>query len=331
MFNVNRSLIRRYRLKNQKAVAECLQTEFKSDLPLTIYWDGKLIKDITGHKTVDRLPILVSRHGIDQLLAVPKLERGTNTAYASAVYEAINSWSLSGKVKYLCFDTTAVNTGLKNGACVQLERKMEKDMLCLPCRHHILEIMLSAAVDESLGPSSDPDIPLFKRFKNNWYNIDYKTIINDTTSHIEENVVADKISIAQKQLQVHQPRDDYKELLHLTIIYLGGVPEKSISFRRPAGLHRAEWMAKALYCLKIFLFKHQFQLTKKKEKVLREICIFTLIIYIKYWFQSPTGWSAPRNDLQLLKYLKDFDGINPEIASVALKKILGHLRYLSKS
>ncbi|KAK4871625.1 hypothetical protein RN001_015749 [Aquatica leii] len=89
-------------------------------------------------------------------------------------------------------------------------------------------------------------------------------------------------------------------------------------------------MAKALYCLITFLFKHQCQRTKKEEKVVREICIFTVIIYIKYWFQAPAGWSAPRNDLQLLKNLKDFDRINPEIATVALKKILGHLWYLSE-
>ncbi|KAK4871560.1 hypothetical protein RN001_015684 [Aquatica leii] len=135
VFNVNRSSIRQYRLKNQKAVAESLKTEFKHDLPLTIHWDEKLIEDVTGHKSVDRLPILVSGHGINQLLAVPKLKRGTSTACASAVYEAINSWGLRDKVKCLCFDTTAVNTGLINGACVKLEKKMKKDLASLSPSH----------------------------------------------------------------------------------------------------------------------------------------------------------------------------------------------------
>lgn len=332
-FNVNRSSIRRQRLKNRKAIAESLKSEFKPDLPLTIHWDGKLIEDISGHETVDRLPILVSGHGVDQLLAVPKLDRGTGEACASAVYETINSWDLKNKVKCLCFDTTAVNTGLRNGACVLLEQKMEKDMIWLACRHHIMEIMLEAIVSQSFGQSSGPDIQLFKRFKTNWDKIDqsdYKTVIDDTTSNIVKNVAADRISFAQKQLQVYQPRDDYKELLHLTIIYLGGVPEKGILFRRPAGLHRARWMAKAMYCLKIFLFKHQFKLTGKEEEAVRDICIFTVMIYIKYWFQAPAGWSAPRNDLQLLKDLTAFESVNKTMATVALKKILGHLWYLSE-
>ncbi|CAH0397160.1 unnamed protein product [Chilo suppressalis] len=228
-FNVNRSSIRRQRVKNRKAVAESLKSEFKPSSSLTIHWDGKLIEDITGHKTVDRLPILVSGHGVDQLLAVPKLERGTSEACASAVYDAINSWNLSDKVKCLCFDTTAVNTGLRSGVCVLLERKMDKNMLWFACRHHIMEIMLSGVVDQSLAPSSGPDIQLFKRFKNSWDSIDqsdFKTITDDAEANILAEVAADRISFAKKQLQVHQPRDDYKEMLNLTIIFLGGVPEK---------------------------------------------------------------------------------------------------------
>ncbi|KAL4718325.1 hypothetical protein ACJJTC_011720 [Scirpophaga incertulas] len=310
-FNVNRSSIRRQRVKNRKAVAESLKSEFKPSSSLTIHWDGKLIEDITGHKT----------------------KRGTSEACASAVYDAINSWNLSDKVKCLCFDTTAVNTGLRSGVCVLLERKMDKNMLWFACRHHIMEIMLSGVVDQSLAPSSGPDIQLFKRFKNSWDSIDqsdFKTITDDAEANILAEVAADRISFAKKQLQVHQPRDDYKEMLNLTIIFLGGVPEKGVSFRRPAGLHRARWMARALYCLKIYLFKHQLKLTKKDEKAVREICIFTVMIYIKYWFQASTSQSAPRNDLQLLKDLKAFESVNKNLATIALKKILNHLWYLSE-
>lgn len=50
-------------------------------------------------------------------------------------------------------------------------------------------------------------------------------------------------------------------------------------------------------------------------------------IYIKYRFQAPIG-----NDLQLLlKDPKDFEMINQEIATLALKNILGHSQYLSKA
>ena len=68
----------------------------------------------------------------------------------------------------MCFDTTSVNTGLKNGACVMLEHKVGEELLWLACRHHILEIVLSKVFTLCFGPSSSPDIPLFKRFKAAW-------------------------------------------------------------------------------------------------------------------------------------------------------------------
>ncbi|XP_063547373.1 uncharacterized protein LOC134754858 [Cydia strobilella] len=333
-FNINRSSIRRQRIKHRKVIAECLKKEFKPDLPLTIHWDGKLIEDITGHETVDRLPILVSGHGVDQLLAVPKLERGTGEACASAVHETVQTWGLSDKVKCLCFDTTAVNTGLRNGCCVILEQKMEKDMLWLACRHHIMEIMLEAIANQALGPSSGPEVLLFKRFKKNWTHInpkDYKNVISDPESaKYVENISSGMISFAQDQLREYQPRDDYRELLNLTIIYLGGIPDSGVAFRMPAGLHRARWMAKAMYCFKLFMFRHQFKMTKREEKAVKDICTFTAVIYVKYWFEAPAGQCAPRNDLNLLKDLITFKNINLAMANVALKKVLGHLWYLSE-
>ncbi|GBP74684.1 hypothetical protein EVAR_58950_1 [Eumeta japonica] len=132
----------------------------------------------------------------------------------------------------------AVNSGLRNGACILLEPKMEKDMLWLACRHHILEIVLEAVVSTALGPSSGPDILIFKRFKNYWNKIDqidYKTVTSDVHSlELVQNVAQDMISFAQNQHNHYQPRDDYKELLNLTITYLGGVPEKRTLFRMPA-------------------------------------------------------------------------------------------------
>lgn len=111
-------------MKNRKAVSESLKSGFKPNSSLTIQWDGKLIEDITEHETVNRLPILVSRHGVNKLLAVPKLECGTSETCSSAVYETI-SWKLRDKVKCLSFGTIAVNTSLRGGVCVLLERQVD--------------------------------------------------------------------------------------------------------------------------------------------------------------------------------------------------------------
>jgi hypothetical protein len=253
---------------------------------------------------------------------------------ASAVYETLLGWGLCDRVKCMSFDTTASNTGSRNGACILLEQKMEKDMLWLACRHHIMEIMLEAVLFQALGPSTGPEILIFKRFKKFWNTINqagFNTIISDASTLKQvKNITTEMINFSQNQLTKFQPRDDYKELLNLAIIFLGGILERGISFRTPGGLHRARWMAKAIYSLKIYLFRDQFKLSKKEETGIRDACIFTIKVYIKYWFQAPLGSCAPRNDLQLLKDLKAYEEINQVIAKIALKKIIGHLWYLSE-
>lgn len=100
-------------------------------------------------------------------------------------------------------------------------------MLWLEYRHYILEKMLQGVVSRALGPSSGPNILIFNRFKNYWSKIDhtdYKTVTSDPHSlDLVQEVVQDKFFFAQNQMNQYQPRVDYKELLKLSIMYLGGV------------------------------------------------------------------------------------------------------------
>jgi len=63
---------------------------FISEVPLTIHWDGKIIKDIIGRETIDRLPILVSGKSV----AIPKLISGMGQSISLAVYKTTSSRGL---------------------------------------------------------------------------------------------------------------------------------------------------------------------------------------------------------------------------------------------
>ncbi|CAL9702276.1 unnamed protein product [Knipowitschia caucasica] len=89
-------------------------------------------------------------------------------------------------------------------------------------------------------------------------------------------------------------------------------------------------MAKAIYALKIWMFRDQFRLTIREEKGIRDICLFTVRLYITAWYRSPEATSAPRLDLQLLKDLDAYKTQHPEISKIAVKKLQGHLWYLSE-
>jgi hypothetical protein len=96
-----------------------------------------------------------------------------------------------------------------------------------------MDIMLEAVL-HVLGPSTGPEILIFKRLKNAWKTInqtDFKTVAS--TLNEVKNITTDILSFAQKQLKQFQPQDDYKGQLNLTIIYLAGIPEKGILLEHP--------------------------------------------------------------------------------------------------
>ena len=72
---------------------------------------------------------------------------------------------MSDNVKAISFDTTAINTGRLNCACVLLKHKMGKQLLWLASQQHVLEIVSAAVTSHLLGPSKSPGIIIFLRFQ----------------------------------------------------------------------------------------------------------------------------------------------------------------------
>lgn len=109
--NMSSSTIHRSRIKFRKEVAELLKKDLRVAKCLVVHWDGKLLPDLVGEATVERLPIIVSGIGTEQLLGVPKLPTGTGANQATAIVNTLYEWNLSERVKAMCFDTTSTNTG----------------------------------------------------------------------------------------------------------------------------------------------------------------------------------------------------------------------------
>ena len=114
------------------------------------------------------------------------------------------------------------------------------------------------------------------------------------------------------------------------MISLGAMPKsqsnnKSYHFIAPGATHRARWMAKAIYTLKIGLFSDQFKLTPKEKSAVKAINQFVIKCYIKPWFLSRIAVCAPRVDLALFKMLAAEECYHP-----VLRKLKNHLWYLSE-
>ncbi len=337
---INKESIRRARHKHRELAAKEIQASFDPNCPLTVHWDGKMLPALmstgTGTELVDRLAVLVSGEGTMKLLGVPKLSNGTGQAEATAVYDLIQEWNLADRIMSMSFDTTASNTGIRLGACVLLEEKLGKDLLSLACRHHIMELIIAKVFNTLLGPSCGPNIKLFQRFGQSWSSIDqskYESgLKEDPIASVLNPVRDDLIKFIQQQLTEFQPRDDYRELLQLSLLFLGAeLKNVSVHIQVPGAFHHARWMAKLIYSMKIFLFRSQFRLTAREMSGLSHFNSFVLKVYLKAWFTCACASSAPRNDLQLLCELENYKKINESVANAAIKSFSGHLWYLSET
>lgn len=334
---INRTSIKISREKFRQQISERVRLKFDNlNLKsLVLHWDSKILPDITGKSKVDRLPVVVTALNMEQLLGVPEIKSSTGKEISSALYHTLQEWSLENTIQAFVFDTTASNTGRLNGVCHLLEQKLDRNILYLACRHHIYEIVLHGVFSAvNLVTSTGPDIIIFKKFKNEWRNIEQNSFSTWSTDENVKNILKDIsdeiLKFAKNKIKDDFPRDDYKELLELIIIFLGGVPPQGIHFRAPGAYHLARWMAKAIYCLKIFLFRKQFKITQKEEKELKRICCFIVKCYAKPWFSSTNAIIAPMNDIYFLKTLNAYKTDDKEVAEKAISKIINHLWYLNE-
>src|SRR6218665_94859 len=91
------------------------------------------------------------------------------------------------------------------------------------------ELYYEEAFSITLGPSTGPVILLFKRFKAFWKNIlisNFKPEIQSVAAAVLD-FTADVSDFAFHQLEPTQQREDYRELLDLTLMFLGRVPPRT--------------------------------------------------------------------------------------------------------
>ena len=74
------------------------------------------------------------------------------------------------------------------------------------------------------------DIPLFKKFWDNWSNIDSTNVqiyLDFVKQYYNDCEIDQLVMFYNCQLQKKIVRDDYHELIELSIIFLGGDKEKN--------------------------------------------------------------------------------------------------------
>ncbi|GBN77905.1 hypothetical protein AVEN_40025-1 [Araneus ventricosus] len=115
-----------------------------------------------------------------------------------------------------------------------------------------------------------------------------------------KNFISQQLKIATK---LH--RDDYRKLLNLALLMNG--LDIQVTIWKPGGPHRARWMAKAIYSLKMELLfngnEASMALTAREFQGMQRFNRFVVCAYLQSWFTYRSTVDAPPNDVLLIERL----------------------------
>lgn len=288
------------------------------------------------HLGMEERMIVLSHGESDIPLGLFVIPTHSSQNCANQIIRIIDEFNLRPRIVGLVCDTENVNTGRVSGVCVQVESHLETDVLRLMCRHHIYEVVLKSLFEQSFGTSVGPTtITTFRPLRDTWDEIKRNGFVYepmDVDFYNDSDALYELALEAKKTLKFHATnknvRDDYAELTDLSLKFLG-VPTSS-SFKVPGALNNARWMNKAIYSLKMFLFRHEIGLDQDTVQKLQRFCLFTAIVYVKFWNQCSVTIDAPANDLAFLKEMDYYMKIDNEIALAASTAFKRHLWYLGE-
>ena len=186
------------------------------------------------------------------------------------------------------FDTTSSNTGVHKGACTLLQQMLNRNLLWMACRYHILELVIGSTFKTLFGDTKSPECTLFKDLKKSWDSLDLNSFtlpdIPSSYQKDEEELLEYIDSLLSPDNVRNLPRGDYKELLELSKVILGGTIERKKGYvykiQRPGADHHARWMAKSIYILKMTLLRHQLDLHWQTKRKVEKMSLFVVFVYL---------------------------------------------------
>lgn len=128
-------------------------------------------------------------------------------------------------------------------------------------------------------------------------------------------------------------RDDYKELVDLSILYLSG--KRPATIRKPGAMSTARWMCPILYAIKIVMLSNQQSVNGiLKEDQLIKLTLFVnfcVVNYVVWWMKCSSACEAPSRDLNLLEKLTLYQDLDTQVATAAKKAFKRHQWYLKQN
>lgn len=328
-------------------IAQELHEEWNPPQLASLHWDSKVMPSLTNPNiNEERVTILVGDQKEVKLLGTPQYAKTPNQKAGSLTSDLtvalLEQWNCKDEVVNMVFDTTATNTGHLSGACIRIQKGLNRALLWSACRHHIGETVLTHVFhDLGIEKSSSPNVSMFK-----WYQAHFQELPQETSQEGKFDItkcpqkghafLTELREGAKQTAGSRQAREDYEEFRQLSIAFLESeAPE--VKFRRPGAMHKARWMSKVLYSIKMCMSEAQIlnirdNGTPSLEQMtnLRRFVVFVTHVYSQWWMTCQDAFDAPWHDLQLFqRLLKYRELVDDAVGQSALRAFQRHFWYLT--
>ena len=306
---VSKSAVQRKRKKSRAKKGESIKKSFlPSDSGFVRHYDTKLVNP-KGRDTEDRAAVLYSGgiHEQPYLLGIPKFKSSAGKDVEAGVLAQIEEYDIPlSDCVGTCYDTTASNSGAKEGAHFKIGRRVGHGILELECRKHVGELHVTHSNKAILGATKGPQKTHYKRLKKDWQSMELNTTsmqLSDWKKYASNTFLIDKArqSLAWSLWHLEQgtfPRDDYRELNELVVVFLGGQVPAGFKPKMKGAMHEARFMADAIYLLSMELFSGEFEMDQRLAEQVHKMAVFISIWHGPNFLKSGLAATAPRNDLE---------------------------------
>lgn len=357
---LSRESVRRKRYEFVQRHGDEIRSDYMEEMAgkhLVLHFDGKIIKHIEEESqqctSADRIAISVTSpefgHKEDLLLGVVPSQSGKSADCAICIQNLCEYFEVCDGIFGICADTTAANTGRKNGAIVILAQVLQKPFLWLLCRHHISELMIKACYQAVTGEKTvGPSRKMFTDFKDDWTEKYHPALsepgatgqfkkINESRLHVGSDLhriyLESKSFIAYALEHEVFPRGDYQHLVYYLAFAMNVKSTKLDNFKihQPGACHDARFMAYAIYLVMLDITSPVLDyLTESQTEMVEKMTTIIAVYYGPAFLKSSKTEHAVLNDFNSFKVAailgKEFD---EEVGRSLEKTLSNHTEYLS--
>ena len=248
---------------------KCRMKETLNKEEWALHFDGKSMKG------KERQVLVLKNEKREVRLTVLPLENSRACSIVSGIVETLNFFDLWSAIKLIICDTTAVNTGKRNGIISCLQRRFMSMNLPIPqyigCQHHILDRILKHVMDALLGGETRaPHL--------NYYFVD-EIVLNYAT--LKDQFL--QCNNSQLKLSAIGWRDDMQFLFELCQsfrYYLENGEFPFIHFKSLPNRSNARWNSRAIFAILAFIL-----ISSERDRLL-PICKFITGAWMDIWFSE---------------------------------------------